>query len=164
MIGVRAIRGAVRRRRRVSASDWACFRSALRKGERLSAGRAVFDGLLVVATLKRRGLRPLLRNLPELPAREPARARRVADAVDAGLGVIPFAATCLRRSVTLLRELHRLGIGATLHIGVRTGIDGVEAHAWVQVNQEIINDDPRITGTYQPLSVGHAERLMQSFV
>jgi hypothetical protein len=139
------------------------FAAAVRSRERASALRAVVDGAFVTATLERRGLRPLLRDRSELPQGDPAGARRVADAVDAGLGVLPVAPTCLRRSVALLRELHRKRQGAVLHIGVRPGTGGIEAHAWVQVAGEVVNDDPKLVATYTQLAAGEAERLLPRF-
>jgi hypothetical protein len=87
-------------------------------------------------------------------------AREVVAAVDAGLGVLPVAATCLRRSVTLLRELDRRRMGGALHIGVRPGPAGIEAHAWVQAGDDVLNDDPVLVRTYSEISAGDAERLL----
>lgn len=157
---VRQLQTLARRRRRITRADLADFGAALLSRDRLSACRAVVDGAVVVTTLERRGLRPLLRERSELTAAEPAAARRVAAAVDAGLGVLPVKGTCLRRSVTLLRELHRRGLGGALHIGVRPGPAGIEAHAWVQVGDDIVNDEPEVVATYSQLSAGDAERLL----
>ena len=117
----------------------------------------------VFLTLHRRGLRPLLAERPELPPADPAVARRTAEAVDAGLGLLPVAPTCLRRSVTLLRELNRRGMNATLHIGVRSTAGQIEAHAWVQTGDEIVNDSPAVVDTYARIAVGDAERLLPTF-
>jgi hypothetical protein len=131
----------------------------------MSAVRAVLDGVVVAGTLKRRGLRPLLQDHSHLPPTDPSHARNVAVAVDAGLAVLPLGATCLRRSLTLLRELRRQGVGGTLHIGVRTGASGsIEAHAWVQVLDDVINDNVDVVATYTELSAGDAERLATRFV
>jgi len=152
-----------RRRRRVPASDWRRFGRALLTRTRSATLRAVVDGAFVVLTLKRRGLRPLVRDPSAFPAADLNHARHIADAVDAGLAVLPVAPTCLRRSVTLLRELDRRRLGASLHIGVRSGDHGIEAHAWVQVGDDVINDDPVLVRTYEPLSVGVAEQLLPRF-
>ena len=137
------------------------FLSALRTPERSSALRAIRDGVVVTWTLRRRGVRPLLSvessTVAELDA---ARAARVSAAVDTGLAMLPFAATCLRRSLVLLHELRRLGLTATLHVGVRVVAARTEAHAWVQVGGSVVNDDPRSTATYVPLANGAIERLL----
>jgi hypothetical protein len=117
----------------------------------------------VVTTLERRGLKPLLAGLSPMAERDPADARRIVGAVDAGLGLLPVVPNCLRRSVTLLRELHRCRMGATLHIGVRNGKSGVEAHAWVEVADEVVNDDPDIIRTYARLPMNRAEQFQGNF-
>ena len=151
-------RAAGRRGRRVTGTDVRRFLTALCGPQRVSVLRAVVDGIIVRRTLQRRGLRPLVRDMSGRSANPDA--REVAAAVDAGLGVLPVAPTCLRRSVTLLRELDRRQIGGTLHIGVRQGPAGIEAHAWVQSGDDVLNDDPVLVRTYSEISAGAAERLL----
>lgn len=152
-----------RRRRPVRRGEVATFLRAVPGPHGRSAVRALLDGVFVTATLERRGLRPLLsggvdRGRPGVDA-----AREVSRAVDAGLGVLPVAPTCLRRSVTLLRELERLGLSGDLHLGVRTDPAGIGAHAWVQVGDVVVNDDPDLVATYSTLAAGDVERLMPRF-
>ena len=156
-------RRLVSRPRRVRLADLRRFAAALRSRERWSACRAVVDGAIVVTILERRGLRPLVQSAPVLPEGDPAQARSIAAAVDAGLGLLPVVPTCLRRSVTLLRELHRRQLGATVHIGVRRGEQEMQAHAWVEVAGEVVNDDPDVVGTYVPLSTSRAEEFRAAF-
>ncbi len=87
-------------------------------------------------------------------------AIRVSVAVDAGLAMLPLASTCLRRSLVLLHELRRRGRVATLHVGVRNVASRAEAHAWVQVGDTVVNDDPQLIGTYTHLAAGDLERLL----
>jgi Transglutaminase-like superfamily len=143
--------------RRIRAADVRRFAQAIRERHRISACRAAADLVIVAAAFRRRGVRPLLVQA-KLPAADPIDARRIADSVDAGMAVCPVAATCLRRSVVLLRELGRQGLGATLHIGVRRGPGGMQAHAWVQVGDEVINDDPDVVRNFSRLLAGDAER------
>lgn len=137
------------------------FLGELRNPTRASAVRAVIDGVTVTLTLKRRGARPLL--TPQDAASvtcDPQRSKQVAAAVDAGFDLIPVAPTCLRRSITLVRELTRLRLACDMHIGVRN-VDGtVEAHAWVQTGDVVLNDDPAVTETYAELAAGDLERLL----
>ncbi|CAN5883696.1 hypothetical protein BH23ACT2_BH23ACT2_24780 [soil metagenome] len=141
--------------------DLRTFARQLRGPHRVSALRAVADGLVVTVILRRRGVRFLLRERGrDVRALDPARAGAVAGAVDAGMGLLPLAPTCLRRSLTLSRELHRLGLGGTIHLGVRELGGRVEAHAWVQVGDEVVNDDRGVVGGYTPLAAGELERLM----
>ena len=123
--------------------------------------RSVIDGTFVTVTLKRRGVRPLLSDIDLSAAGlDPDRSKRVSSAVDAGLGMVPAAPTCLRRSVTLLRELNRMGIAGTIHVGVRTVDGSLEAHAWVQSGDVVVNDDPHVTATYAELAAGDLEKLL----
>lgn len=137
------------------------FLGHMRYSTRRSALRAVVDGPFVAWTLKKRGVRPLLTTAASgSPRVDPLQAKRVATALDAGLALIPIAPTCLRRSVTLARELKRLDLAGTLHIGVRTVSDRVEAHAWIQVGDVVVNDDPALTGTYLQLAAGELDNLL----
>ena len=128
---------------------------------RASAVRAVIDGVIVAVTLKKRGVRPLLPGPGAGPAAlDPDRTVQIAAAVDAGLALIPVAPTCLRRTLTLIRELKRLGLEATIHIGVRRVGGRVEAHAWVQARDLVVNDDSAVIQTYEELAAGDLERLL----
>lgn len=146
------------------ASDLLGFLRQLHSPTRVSTLRAVVDGVFVAITLRKHGVRPLLTSPRSgTAALDPGRSMSVAAAVDAGLGLIPVAPTCLRRSVTLIRELNRLHLGSTLHIGVRKVSDNIEAHAWVQVSDVVVNDDPEVTETYVELAAGDVERLLPLF-
>lgn len=144
-----------------SGTDVRRFLSELGRSNRATAVRAAADGVVVAITLKKRGVRPLLGPAPTgATLCDPERSRAVAAAVDAGLAIVPMASTCLRRSVTLLRELRRLRLDSAMHIGVRT-VDGrVEAHAWVQSGDFVVNDDVTETQTYTELAAGDVENLL----
>lgn len=136
------------------------FLAQLRCPTRVSAVRAVVDGLNVALTLKRRGARPLLATAGARPARHDLqRSKEVSAAVDAGLALLPVAPTCLRRSVTLIRELDRLGLAGALHVGVRHVGEQAEAHAWVQVGDVVVNDDAKVAETYVQVASGELQRL-----
>ncbi len=136
------------------------FLGQLRYPTRASAFRAVFDGVIVTLTLKRRGVRPLLAAVGASARHDLHRSMLVSAAVDAGLALLPVAPTCLRRSVTLIRELDRLGLAAALHVGVRNVGEQPEAHAWVQVGDVVVNDDPEVTEAYVELAAGDLQRLL----
>lgn len=136
------------------------FVMALRSARRASALRGMVDGLVVTVRLRRSGARPLLVPLAPVEAvADAARAAEVSDAVDAGLAMLPVAPTCLRRSLTLMRELHRLALSATLHVGVRDVDGNIQAHAWVQVGRSVVNDDPDLVATYVELASGRLDDL-----
>jgi Transglutaminase-like superfamily len=132
----------------------------LRQPTRSSVVRAFVDGVFVTWTLHGRGVHPLV-PLSNGPTRQDVeRSIQVSEAVDIGFGLIPVAPTCLRRSMTLVRELHRLGLASTLHIGVRRA-GRIEAHAWVQVGDVVVNDDAEEVATYTDLAPGESERLLR---
>lgn len=160
MTCVARLRRLAARRRPVGRTDWRLFWQELRGPLPLSTLRAAADGTYVAVTLLRRGLGPLLRAERPRGRSDPAGARAVAAAVDGGLAVVPVAPTCLRRSMTLLRELERRGLGGTLHVGVKRGPAAVEAHAWVQVGDEVVNDDPELVAAYTLLAAGDLERVL----
>jgi hypothetical protein len=128
---------------------------------RASAVRGACDGVVVAWMLRRRGLRGLMPSTDGISTQpDPDRGRMVAAAVDAGLGLVPMVKTCLRRSLTLSRELSRVGVSCTIHVGVRLVAGTVEAHAWVQVGETVVNDDPAETATYSELAAGELERIV----
>jgi hypothetical protein len=145
--------------RRPSAADVRRFARSLRAPARLSTVRGALDGARVTWVLKRHGLRSLL-DAGGGGRADPNEAKLVAAAVDAGMGVLPLGATCLRRTMTLTRELRRRGLTSTVRIGVRTVDGAVEAHAWVEVDGVVVNDDPALTETYTELAGGELERLL----
>jgi hypothetical protein len=57
---------------------------------------------------------------------------------------------CLSRSVALARMLARRGIAADIRIGVRTQDGGLDAHAWVELDGRVINDDETVSRSYAP--------------
>ena len=57
---------------------------------------------------------------------------------------IPWA-KCLQRSVALCLWLRRLGFCGELKIGVRKDGGTLLAHAWVELNGVVLNDDPNLT-------------------
>jgi hypothetical protein len=59
-----------------------------------------------------------------------------------------------------MRELNRKDLTATVHFGVRTSRSKVEAHAWVQVGEVVVNDDPAVTNTYSELASGELETFL----
>jgi hypothetical protein len=148
------------------------FVRQLRSPSRASAVRGAVDGVVVAWALRRRGARRLVPPGIDAPpgtevrhdgtTPDGERGRVVAAAVDAGLGLVPMAKTCLRRSLTLSRELHRLGVAGTVHVGARRRAGVIEAHAWVQVGDVVVNDDPAEVATYAELAAGELEQVLPS--
>ena len=101
------------------------LRDAALKLRALAAIAATRCGLRVARwTTVRRLLRP------RRPGRAMA-ATRVARAVSAMARRIPGTG-CLARSLVTEALLRRHGHAARLRLGVRRGVSGIEAHAWVE--------------------------------
>jgi hypothetical protein len=64
----------------------------------------------------------------------------------------PLPLKCLGRSLALCWLLRWRGVDAALHIGVRKNDQSLDAHAWVQVGELVINDSEDITERYTRLS------------
>ena len=81
----------------------------------------------------------------------PARLQQVTWLVGvAGRRVMPVP--CLSRSVALARVLARRGVATSIRVGVRT-IDGrLDAHAWVELDGRVINDDAAHVRQYAPFA------------
>jgi hypothetical protein len=60
-----------------------------------------------------------------------------------------------------MRELDRCDLAAAIHFGVRKSAESVEAHAWVQVGETVINDDPNLTSSYAEIASGDLGLLFQ---
>jgi len=63
---------------------------------------------------------------------------------------VPWPATCLTRSLVLVRMLRRRGAAARLCIGVRLVHGALDAHAWVELEGIPMNDAPDVASTYAP--------------
>lgn len=80
---------------------------------------------------------------------EPEVGRELAEAVNLVSGQPVVGARCLGRSLVLWFLLRRRGIDAELVIGANAPHDGeLEAHAWVEVAGEPVNDRPDVRQRY----------------
>jgi len=129
-------------------------RADLRNAARLLASEergvlvlGVIDGVVVEWNLRRHGAKGLVAVRPDLGV-DAQRVRRICQIVDVALSLLPWHATCLRRSMTQLRVLARRGYQAELKVGVKPSVGGVAAHAWLEVNNWVVNDDPSVKETY----------------
>ena len=77
-----------------------------------------------------------------------ANARAIQRWVEVAARRGPIAGTCLTRSLTLLMLLKREGIPGDLRIGVRLDAGKLDAHAWVEVNGEPVNETPDVASRY----------------
>jgi hypothetical protein len=60
----------------------------------------------------------------------------------------PFHPNCLERSLTLWWLLRRNGVESELHIGARKEGPCFEAHAWIELGGEILNDAAEVHQHY----------------
>jgi len=69
-----------------------------------------------------------------------------------------YLATCLPESLTLWYILRRKGLDANLCLGARTVTGEFEAHAWVEFDQVVLNDDQDINIRYEPFDIDSADK------
>lgn len=107
------------------------------------------------AALKLFGLQPLLSFIRRFAKVDgsvrdcpPAQLRTYTHLFTAVARSCPFPMKCLGRSVALCWLLRVLGVDATVHIGVRKDEQGLDAHAWVQRGDFVINDAEDVAERY----------------
>ena len=62
----------------------------------------------------------------------------------------PFRASCLPQSLVLWWLLRRQGIDNELRFGVRKNPDRLEAHAWVELSNTVLNDRVDVSRRFLP--------------
>ena len=126
--------------------------------------RLLFLQLLLLLPLTNLALKILgLKKLTEIASKFPTRrkqensgpdaankARRLAYLVSAASRHGLYHATCLRQSLLIWWLLRWQGIHSKLQIGVKKDDDQVFAHAWVEVNDEVINDGDEVEQVFSP--------------
>ncbi len=155
---------------RRKAETW----QSLSKNDRALVIRAMFLLPIVATSLKTVGLRRTRSWLgrsglgPTIPSTEQTRAnvRRAAQMVAVACRRHPLRSSCLPRTIVLWSVLRRRGIDADVRIGVRSDSQGeFQAHAWLEWNGEVLNDDAEIGSQYLPFNGPAFDRVgLQSFV
>ena len=134
----------------------------LRPSEAQEIGRAYFYLLLAGWHLfVRRGkgtrwIRSGLQVAPEVmePADE-LRVKRAAHWVNGAARIpVPWA-RCLQRCVALCMWMERRGLSPTLRLGVRKQGTGIDAHSWVEINGQVINDHAAVREIFTQFTTGH---------
>ena len=124
---------------------------------------AVIELPLMAFVLKLMGFRRVQNILLRFGARKPrnriggapastVEAQNIEKLVSAAVNEGIYRANCLERSLTLWWLLRREGISSQLKIGVRKAKDKLEAHAWIEVNGSVLNDDPAVQANYSPFT------------
>ncbi len=96
--------------------------------------------------------------LPQLQRGQDVRAPGVQDArapvfaVNRAARFGLFNANCLQRSLALWWMLRRQGIASDLKIGARINGRQCEAHAWVECDGAVLNDDEDVAERFPPFN------------
>jgi Transglutaminase-like superfamily len=78
-------------------------------------------------------------------------ALRVRGVASAALRRLPISASCLERSLALEWLLRRRGVAAEMRLGVRQAAGGIEAHAWVEFEDLVLDDVAGKHASFTPL-------------
>ena len=112
--------------------------------------------LAALLTVRRRPRGGLLRPLRQAPptdgARDDERLVRLAVAVDRVARFGLFRPTCLVRAVALERQIRRANAGpAVVRVGVLPTAGELFAHAWIEIDGQVIGDEPWHVRRFTPL-------------
>jgi len=102
----------------------------------------------------------LSQSLPAGAQRE--MALRAVRAVRSGELHGPANPNCLERSMTLWWMLRRNGVNGELHIGARKESGRFEAHAWVELGGQVLNDGVEVHQHYARFDAPIAAAVTQS--
>lgn len=86
------------------------------------------------------------------PAAPVPAARRLAYLVRAAAVHGPYRATCLPQALAVWGLLRRRGLTGELRIGVRKAAGQFEAHAWVEYQGLVLNDQPDVAQHFAPIT------------
>lgn len=145
MASIATLLRKARRARQLSVRDW------------WSLGRAVPLVVVVHLALRiagyatvRRALDLGCRSRGAGPPRE--ELERLSTVVDIAARNLPGAVRCLTRTLALYRMVRCAGAASEVRIGVRKGKENrVEAHAWLEVDGEILGDQPDVATEFAVL-------------
>lgn len=89
--------------------------------------------------------------LAKTPADSRLTCRQVVHAVDRAARALPGNPNCLVRSLTVWTMLTARGVASELRFGARREGGRTEAHAWVEVDGQVINDSPDVSERFPVL-------------
>lgn len=118
--------------------------------------RAQWFLLVALRTVRERPrgglLRPLTGAPPASGARDDERLARIAIAVDRMSRFGVFRPTCLVRAVALERQIRGANAGpAVVRVGVAHVAGELLAHAWIELEGQVIGDEPSHVRRFTPL-------------
>jgi len=76
--------------------------------------------------------------------------------------VLPYQSRCLLESLALWHLLRRRGHGAELYLGARTLLGPLEAHAWVELDGRVLNDEANVRDIYEPFELASIKARPES--
>jgi hypothetical protein len=120
---------------------------ALSGSERRLLLTAAFLLPILAAAVRSLGLMRVQRHLgrsPEARRGSDVAAPALATLVNVAANHLPIACGCLTRSLLLDWMLRRRGYASQLRIGVRLLDAHLQAHAWVELNGQPLNDPPGV--------------------
>lgn len=89
----------------------------------------------------------------------PMTPQRLAFLVNTAAAYAPFPMTCLPRALFLWGWLRQYGLPANLRLGVRKQGGMLLAHAWLEYEGVILNDNPAHVAQYAPFDLVEANSL-----
>jgi hypothetical protein len=95
-------------------------------------------------------------------AHEIRRARYYAEIIEAASRHHVVRSHCLQRSLVLHHWLSREGMHSDLRIGVRKESGQLEAHAWVELGGQVVNDRLAAVRAFSPLDRTPRERQVSA--
>jgi hypothetical protein len=116
---------------------------------------------LIGLGLRLLGLRRLQNLLSHCPLKEPGGVpeEEISDLAQVHARIVEIAArhglyraTCLRQSLALWWLLRYHGVETNLRIGVKSGAIRLEAHAWVELQGQPLNDAEDVEQHFSPFS------------
>lgn len=140
----------------------------LRKFGRLPADSKwlIAQSVLILATtsaaLRLIGLQRLLEIIQRMskPPKEVEHSQKEIDVYASLFSAVarrwPLPLKCLGRSVALCWLLRARGIDAAVHIGVRKDDAALDAHAWVQIGELVINETDGVADRYTRVMPNHS--------
>ena len=87
---------------------------------------------LLVTSMPFRFYLPMLKDTGPHGVASSAKMREVRRAIGRASRALPWPSVCLDQAIAAKLMIARRGGGATLHLGVRKGEHGLEAHAWLE--------------------------------
>lgn len=138
-----------------------CFMALARlpSSERSLLLRACLSLIGIEIGLRWYGYNGLLQRIERPPNRSNVTGKDRERATEYARGIAKAArhhvilARCLHKSLTLHAWLRKEGLPSQLRIGVRKDGGQLQAHAWIELGDQIVNDAPEVSGTYAPLRV-----------